>query len=123
MIAAQAALADERDGACRKRLTAFRQHRRLARLVFGRLRRMRVMIAGRSIFMMRSGRRAWCGGVFGAHGIRPSGAQVEQRCRKSQREESTRGHGCLSEMSVTGIPLPLHRRGPEHRTTANRSRA
>jgi hypothetical protein len=65
---------------------------------------MRVVLAGRSAFMVRSGHRAGSRTVFGAHGIRPSRAQVEQRCRKNQREESTRGHGCLSEIPGTRIP-------------------
>ena len=80
-LGAQAALAAERDGARHKRLTAFRQHRCFAGVVFDHLRRMLVMIARRSRFMVRNGRGVWCGAVFCARGVRPSGAQVEQGCR------------------------------------------
>ena len=115
MLGAQAALAAERDGARRKRLTAFRQHRRLARLIFDRLRRMRVTIARRSRVMVRNRHRAWGDSVFGTHRVRPSRTQVEERCREKQRDKTTRSHDFWSEISGTSS-LPLHRRGPEHRT-------
>lgn len=94
-IASQAALAAERDGARRKRLTAFGQDRRFTRLVRDRLRRVRMMIATGSDFMVAIGRRARCRAMVETRRIRPSRAQVEQRGRKNQRDESTRGHGYL----------------------------
>src|SRR5688572_25384637 len=48
-------LATQRCRAGRERLTAFGQRRRFARLVVDRLRRMRVVVAGRSRFVMRCG--------------------------------------------------------------------
>ena len=92
MIYTQAGLATQRDRAGRKRLAAFRQSRRVTRLVLDRLRRVSVMIAGRGGFMVRSGSRTRWGAVFDARGIRPGRAQVEQRRRKNQCDEATKSH-------------------------------
>ena len=105
---AQTALAAESNGARRKRLTAFRQHRRFARVVFDRLRRMGVMIAGRHGFMVRSGRRARGGSVFDAHGVRPSRAQVDQRSGKKERNETTKSHSHAGQRCLQRLRASLH---------------